>query len=110
MSISEKISDMRKRLADCDFSAKQTVFLKDLLEILEKSNNKISDIREQVNEIDVDLGRVEDEIFDDCLCDCDDCCELDECGCCEESNEDCQCGDCSESCESQHDKEGYMPK
>ncbi|MBE6692963.1 MAG: hypothetical protein E7586_06580 [Ruminococcaceae bacterium] len=80
----------------------------DLLEDLSLTVLDIEDetatLRDYIEEIDEDLGAVEEELYccdDDCCCDCDDddcdCCD-DDC-CCDCDDDDCDCCDCCECLE-----------
>ncbi len=75
----------------------------DLLEDLSLTVLDIEDeattLRDYIEEIDEDLGAVEEELYccdDDCdCCDCDD----DDCDCCDCDDDDCDCCDCCECLE-----------
>lgn len=74
-----------------------------LAELADQMAGEIETLRDEldvcnqyIEEVDEDLGAVEELIYDDCDCDCcdDDCCDDDECddecccGCCDDEDED----------------------
>ena len=81
----------------------------DLLEDLSLTVLDIEDeaatLRDYIEEIDEDLGAVEEDFYcvdDDCDCDCD--CDYDDCCCCDDDcdcdcDDDCDCCDCCECLE-----------
>lgn len=78
-----------------------------LCEIIDQMAGEIEDLKaeldlanEYLEELDEDLGAVEEIIYEDeCDCDCDCDCEDDEC--------DCDCDDCCDCCDCEDDEELY---
>ena len=65
--------------------------VKELCETVDTIDSDVDDIVEFCSTIDEDLAEVEDEVFGECDCDCEDCCDCDDdCCCC---GDDCDCED-----------------
>jgi hypothetical protein len=111
MNVSEKAAYI-KGLMECmeiDTSkgeGKLLAVIADLLEDLALSVQDLEDenatLREYIEEIDEDLGAVEEDFYccddDDCDCDCCDCDDDDYCDC-DDCDDDCDCCDCCECLE-----------
>ena len=71
---------------------------------------EIADLREYIEEIDEDLGAVEEIVYDDeCDCDCD--CDDDDCDCCCCDDDDCDCDcccDCDCDCDDEFEYDEYV--
>ncbi len=98
MDISEKISCLKKSIEENDFSSKELKIFNSFVEILDDINNEILNIGQELDEIDTDLGKIEDEFFEDT--ECEDCCGCDDNSCLE-----CECDNkCDDSHENENDK------
>lgn len=115
MTTSEKLAYLKGLLegVELDESKKDTKVIKCIVELLEEMvadmeefEDSCIELQAQVDEIDEDLGEIEEYIFgDDCDCDdcdCDDCDDCDECDCddelcdCDEHFYEVTCPSCSE--------------
>ena len=76
--------------------------LSDICETIADIDDEVAVLGDYVEEVDHDLGEVEEYVFDcddDCDCDCDDeccCCDDDDCDCCCD-DEECDCEDFMEA-------------
>ena len=59
--------------------------LNEMAMVIEDINDEQFEMQELIDEIDEDLGSLEEEFYEDCDCDCD-------CGCCDDEC-DCDCDD-----------------
>ncbi len=70
--------------------------LSDITATIADMDDEVATLGDYIEEIDHDLGDVEEYLYDeDCDCDCDDdcdCCCDDDCDCC--CDDDCDCEDC----------------
>ena len=80
--------------------------LSDVCETIADLDDEVCTLGDYIEEVDHDLGEVEEYVLDDecdCDCDCDDecdCCCDDECDCCDEDGEDfmeAMCPHCGET-------------
>ena len=82
--------------------------LSDVCETIADLDDEVCTLGDYIEEVDHDLGEVEEYVFEDecdcdCDCDCDDecdCCCDDECDCCDEDGEDfmeAMCPHCGET-------------
>lgn len=107
MNITEKAAYLKGLLEgmNLDESKPETKLIKAVIDCIDDMAMSIADLEEDVEvldayieEVDEDLGDVEEYIFgdDDCCCDCedDDCCDC----CCDNECEDEEC-DCCCDCE-----------
>ena len=67
--------------------------LGDICETVADMDDEVATLGDYIEEIDHDLGDVEEYIYDcDCDCDCDDECDCDDCDCdCDDCDCDCDC-------------------
>lgn len=75
--------------------------LEDIVEECEDMSDDLADLEQLGDELDEDLGQMEEFLFDGCCCEDDD----DECCCCDEDDDDfdfgpiiCECDDDEEEC------------
>lgn len=103
MTIGEKVAHLKGlmeglNIGDATPEAKILAKIADILEemalAIEDLDDECATMNEYIEQIDEDLGAVEEEIYGDCDCDCDcdcddDCdCDCDcDCGCDEEDND-----------------------
>lgn len=114
MNVSEKAAYIKGLMEGMEIDTskgegKLLAVIADLLEDLALSVQDLEDenatLREYIEEIDEDLGAVEEDFYccddDDCDCDCD-CCDCDDdddyCDC-DDCDDDCDCCDCCECLE-----------
>lgn len=83
-----------------------------LAELADQMAGEIETLRDEldvcnqyIEEVDEDLGAVEELIYDDCDCDCD-CCD-DDCGDDDECDDECCCGCCDDEDEDEDEEEFY---
>lgn len=106
MTITEKIANLKGYLegVQLDENKAETKVIAKIVDILEDMALEIEEMEEQVDtlndyaeELDEDLGDVEDYLFgeDECDCDCDDD-ECDCCDCCDEDFFEVECPKCGE--------------
>ena len=65
--------------------------LGDVCEAVADIDDEVATLGDYIEEIDHDLGDVEEDLYADDDCDC--CCDDDDCDCCD-CDEDCDCCDC----------------
>jgi len=105
MTITEKIANLKGYLEgiQLDENKQETKVIAKIVDILEDMALEIEDMEESIDtlgdyadELDQDLGDVEDYLFGDDECDC---CDDDECDCCDD-DDDCfyevECPKCGE--------------
>ncbi|MBR5780098.1 MAG: zinc ribbon domain-containing protein [Clostridia bacterium] len=113
MNVSEKAAYIKGLMEGMEIDTskgegKLLAVMADLLEDLALSVQDLEDenatLREYIEELDEDLGAVEEDFYccddDDCDCDCD-CCDCDDddyCDC-DDCDDDCDCCDCCECLE-----------
>ncbi len=103
MTVSEKAAYIKgliegMKIDTSDGEGKIISAMADLLEDLSLSVLDLEDeaatLNDYVEELDEDLGAVEEELYCDCDCcdddDCD-CCDDDDCDCCDDDDCDCEC-------------------
>jgi len=107
MTITEKIANLKGYLegVQLDESKQETKVIAKIVDILEDMALEIEEMEESVDtlndyaeELDEDLGDVEDYLFgdDEDECDCDCCDEDDCCDCCDEGFLEIECPKCNE--------------
>lgn len=72
--------------------------LSDITETIADMDDEVATLGDYIEEIDHDLGEVEEYLYDDdcdCDCDCDDDCDC----CCDDDDCDCCCDDECDDCE-----------
>ena len=75
--------------------------LSDVCDTVADIDDEVATLGDYVEELDHDLGEVEEYLYDeDCDCDCDEDCDCDcddDCDCCDDDCDcDCDCDDCGE--------------
>ncbi len=84
MTIKEKVAYLQGLLSgvELDESSKEVKVIKAIVDVLDDMAMLISDneedlvdLNDRVDEIDEDLAEVEEELFGECDCDCDDACD-----------------------------------
>ena len=111
MNVSEKAAYIKGLMEGMEIDTskgegKLLAVMADLLEDLALSVQDLEDenatLREYIEELDEDLGAVEEDFYccddDDCDCDCCDCDDDDYCDC-DDCDDDCDCCDCCECLE-----------
>lgn len=103
MTLTEKVAHLKGLMEGLDIndSTKEGKVLKYIADILEDMALSVCDLEDEtetlnqyIEEIDEDLGMLEDDFYDDDDCDCDCCdCDDDDCDC------DCCCDDDDDICE-----------
>lgn len=101
MTIGEKVAHLKGlmeglNIGEATPEAKLLTKIADILEemalAIEDLDDETATLNEYIEQIDEDLGSVEEELYGDCDCDCDcddDCCDCDcECGCEDEEESD----------------------
>ena len=90
MTIKEKVAYLQGLLSglELDESSKEVKVIKAIVDVLDDmamivtdTENELEELSDRVEEIDEDLGEVEEEVFGDCECDCDD-----DCDCCDDDD------------------------
>ncbi len=113
MNVSEKAAYIKGLMEgmEIDTSKGEGKILAAMADLLEDLSLSILDLEDEtatlndyIEEIDEDLGAVEEDLYcdDDCdCCDCDDYDDYDDCGCCDcdDCEDDCDCCDCCECLE-----------
>ena len=112
MNVSEKATYIKGLMEGMEIDTskgegKLLAVIADLLEDLALSVQDLEDenatLREYIEEIDEDLGAVEEDFYccddDDCDCDCCDCDDDDDYCDCDDCDDDCDCCDCCECLE-----------
>jgi len=107
MTVSEKTAYLKGLVEGLgiDDSTKEGKVIKYICEVLDDLALSVCDLEDEtatlndyIEEIDEDLGFLEEDYYDDncdCDCDCDDDCD---CGC--DCDDDCDCGcDCDDDCD-----------
>lgn len=99
--------------ANFDTTTTEGKIINALVDLCQKMAEEIEELQEDVDtafdyldELDEDLGAVEEIIYDeldDCDCDCDD----DDCDCCDCDDDDCDCCDCCD-CDDEDETEFYV--
>lgn len=100
--------------ANFDTTTTEGKIINALVDLCQKMAEEIEELQEDVDtafdyldELDEDLGAVEEIVydeFDDCDCDCDDDCD---CDCCDCDDDDCDCCDCCD-CDDEDETEFYV--
>ena len=101
--------------ANFDTTTTEGKIINALVDLCQKMAEEIEELQEDVDtafdyldELDEDLGAVEEIIYDeldDCDCDCDD--DDCDCDCCDCDDDDCDCCDCCD-CEDEDETEFYV--
>ncbi len=94
MTLTEKVAHLKGLMEglNVDESTKEGKVLNAIADILEDMALTVCDLEDEtetlnqyIEEIDEDLGALEDDFYEDCDCDCDDDCD---CGCCDCDDEE----------------------
>lgn len=103
MSIEKKVSYLAGLAEGLEISEKtpEGKLLLAIVDILDDMAEELKDVKEYTEELDDDLLELEEYVYDDDDCDCDDCCDYDRCdGCeCDGDCDDCDCEDDCDECE-----------
>ncbi|MBE6617341.1 MAG: hypothetical protein E7627_05325 [Ruminococcaceae bacterium] len=101
--------------ANFDTTTTEGKIINALVDLCQKMAEEIEELQEDVDtafdyldELDEDLGAVEEIIYDeldDCDCDCDD--DDCDCDCCDCDDDDCDCCDCCD-CDDEDETEFYV--
>ena len=90
MTIKEKVAYLQGLLSglELDESSKEVKVIKAIVDVLNDmamivtyTEDELVELNDRIDEIDEDLGEVEEEVFGDCECDCDD-----DCDCCDDDD------------------------
>ena len=100
MSIEKKVSYLAGLAEGLEISEKtpEGKLLLAIVDILDDMAEELKDVKEYTEELDDDLLELEEYVYDDDDCDCDDCCDYDRCDGCE-CDGDCDDCDCEDDCD-----------
>ena len=101
MSIGEKVAYLKGLMEGLKLNDSDEVrLIKSMADILTEIADELDTLRqntdtlnEYIEELDYDLGDLEEAVYGDDECDC---CDFDECDCCDCEDDECDCCDCEE--------------
>ena len=108
MTVSEKAAYIKGLMEGMDMDtskgegkvlAAMANLLEDMALTIQDLEDENATLREYIEEIDEDLGAVEEDLYCDDDCDCDCCCDDDcDCDCCCDDDDECCCCDDDDDC------------